>query len=367
METDEAVRPCWMEIDLGALAHNVGVLRSRLGPETHIIAALKGDAYGHGIGPVAQCLARCDIHSLATGSLRDALAIREAGVELPILMFAGPLPEGMPELLAHGLTPTVHDWTSAQGVSRAATKPTSVYLKVDSGLGRLGVPLADALDFIRRLKELDHIVLEGVYTHLTFHDAAGREWARERFAAFDVFLEKLAAEGIEVPVTQALASTGLLAGVESCANAVCPGGILYGMSPVSADIAVFGSYRPVVKAIKSRIIHIGTPGAPARVGVAPIGLADGYVSHRPDSSPYALLAGRRAPVWGVSLEYLSLDLSDFPDARVGDEIVLLGRSGDSDEEILLGDIASWQGSAQHAVLMAFEGRLRARYLDTSRS
>ncbi len=119
---------------------------------------LKGDAYGHGIGPVAQCLARCDVHSLATGSLRDALAIREAGAELPILMFAGPLPEGMPQLLAHGLTPTVHDWTSALAVSRAATQPTRVYLKVDSGLGRLGVPLAEALDFIRRLRELDRIV-----------------------------------------------------------------------------------------------------------------------------------------------------------------------------------------------------------------
>ena len=351
-----------MEIDLGALEHNVGVLRARLGPKTHIIAALKADAYGHGIGPVAQCLARCNVHSLATGSLRDALAAREAGVDLPILMFAGPLPEGMPQLLAHGFTPTVHDWTSARAIARAASKPTGVYLKVDSGLGRLGVPLADALDFVRRLKELDDIVLEGIYTHLTFHDAAGREWARERFAAFDAFLEKLDAEGIEVPITQALASTGLLAGLESRANAVCPGSILYGMSPLSEDIAASGSYRPVVQAIKSCIIHVGPREAAACVGVAPIGLADGYLSHRPGSAPYALLSGRRVPIRGVSLEYISLDLSDFADARVGDEIVLLGRSGE--EEILLADIARWRDSAPHEALMAFEGRLRARYVDS---
>jgi alanine racemase len=96
------------------------------------------------------------------------------------------------------------------------------------------------------------------------------------------------------------------------------------------------------------------------VGVAPIGLADGYLSHRPDSAPYALLGGRRVPIRGVSLEYISLDLSDFADARVGDEIVLLGRS--SGEEILLADIARWRDCAPHEALMAFEGRLCARYV-----
>ncbi len=96
------------------------------------------------------------------------------------------------------------------------------------------------------------------------------------------------------------------------------------------------------------------------MGVAPIGLADGYLSNRPGSAPYALLGGRRVPIRGVSLEYLSLDLEDIADARVGDEIVLLGRSGD--EEILLDDIASWRGTALHEALMSFEGRLRARYV-----
>ena len=138
MEIAEAVRPSWMEIDLAALVHNVAVLRSKLAPDTRIIAALKGDAYGHGIGPVARALAKCGVESLATGNLRDARAIRAAGVELPILMFAGPLPEGMPELLGHGLTPTVHDWTSARAVSDAAKSPTGVFVKVDCGLGRLG-------------------------------------------------------------------------------------------------------------------------------------------------------------------------------------------------------------------------------------
>lgn len=359
----EAVRPCWIEIDLGALAHNVAVLRRGLAPGTRIIAALKGDAYGHGIGPVARRLVDCGVETLATGNLRDARAIRDAGVDAEILMFAGPLPEGIPALLEAGVTPTVHDWTSARAVSDAAPRPTRAYVKVDSGLGRLGVALPDALDFISRVRELENVVVHGVYTHLSFSDAAGVAWARERYAAFDALLEALARRGVDVPVTQALASSALLAGLSSRANSVCPGALLYGMSPVSADVAVAGDYRPVVRAIKARLIQVGEPkdpNRPARVGVVPIGLADGYQKLRPGARGSALLHGRRVPIQAVSLEYVVLDLSDFDGARVGDEVVLVGDSGG--ERIGLEELAGWQESPPHATLMAFEGRLRARYV-----
>jgi alanine racemase len=353
-----------MEIDLSALAHNADTLRSRLAPGTRIIAALKGDAYGHGIGPVARRLADCGVETLATGNLRDAQAIRAAGVDNEILMFAGPLPEGMATLLEAGLTPTVHDWTSARAISSAAKQPTRVYVKVDSGLGRLGIGLGAAREFVHRVRELDNIVVHGIYTHLSFHDKAGVEWARERYAAFDALLVALEEDGLEIPVTQALASSALLAGLESRANAVCPGGLLYGMSPVDKDVAIAAEYRPVVSAIKGRLIHVGEPGdplKPARVGVVPIGLADGYLAVQPASGAYVLHGGQRVPLKGVSLEYIVLDLSDFESARVGDEIVMLGESGS--ERIGLEQFASWQGAAPHASLLAFEGRLAARYLE----
>jgi alanine racemase len=363
VEIEEAVRPSWMEIDLAALAHNVRTLRSNLVAGTQIIAALKGDAYGHGIAPVARCLAACGVESLATGSLRDASAIREAGVDLPILMFAGPLPEGIPALIDRELTPTVHNWTSALAVSNAAKQPTGVYIKVDSGLGRLGVPLSDARHFVHQVSELANVRVDGVYTHLSFHDEAERDWARERYAAFDALLDALDTDGIDIPVTQALASAGLISGLSSRANAVCPGSLLYGMCPVDEDIAVTSGYRPVVRAIKSRLIHIGEPGDPrhpARVGVVPLGLADGYQKIKAEAAAYALLAGRRVPIRGVSLEYIELDLSNFDKARVGNEVVLMGESGS--EQILMSDIASWQGLSLHAVMLSFEGRLPARYL-----
>jgi alanine racemase len=359
LDADEAVRPSWMEIDLGALVHNAETLREQLGPDKRVIAALKGDAYGHGIGPVARCLARCGIHSIATGSYVDAQAVRSAGVDLPILMFAGPLPAGMGRLLEHGLTPTVHDETSARAVSAAATAPAKVFLKVDVGLRRLGVPVADALAFVRWLCELPNIELEGIYTHLTFNDAAGREWARERLAAFDALLVAVEAAGIRVPVTQALASAALLAGLTSRANAVCPGSLLYGISPVAEEVSGFGGYRPVACAIKSRLIQVRSATGGGRAGVIPLGLADGYRPPRPDAEPRALLGGVSVPITGVSLEYIGLDLGRVPNAAVGDEVVLLGESGSL--RITLADIAAWQGAPPHEVLMGFEGRLRARY------
>lgn len=362
-DLDLAVRPSWMEIDLRALAANAQTLREQLGPEKHIIAALKGDAYGHGIGPVAACLAQCGIHSIATGSFDDALAVRAAGIELPILMFAGPLPAGMPRLLAHGLIPTVHDETSAQAVARAAEKPTKVYLKVDAGMGRLGVQLSDGLEFVRRLSALPNIELEGIYTHLTFKDAAGRDWARQRYAEFDALLLAVEDAGFHVPVTQALASAALLSGLESRANAVCPGSLLYGISPVPPEISGFGGYQPVACAIKSRLIHIRPATAGGRGGVIPLGFVDGYRPASSGAKPCALLHGRRVPISGVSLEYIELDLENFSDASVGDEVVLLGESGD--ERITLADLSRWQGAPPHEVLMGFEGRLRARYREAA--
>ncbi|MGI9333031.1 MAG: alanine racemase [Gammaproteobacteria bacterium] len=371
-ETDDAVqaaRPSWVEFDLEALAHNYRTLRAHIGPEPHIIAALKANAYGHGAVPVARCLARYDVHSLATGSVEDALAIRNAGIERPILMFGGALPQDMHALVRHGLTPTVYNLAGAEAVSRAATERTAVYVKVDAGLGRLGVPLPDALDFIRHLRTLDKLVLEGVYTHLSFHDAAGRDWSRARLAGFDELLEALDAAGIEVPITQAIASSGLLCGLPSRANAVCPGHLLYGVSPVADDVAAIDPYRPVLKAIKSRLIHVGPikagmrdagPQAPRRVGVIPLGLVDGYRPISARSAACALIAGRRVAIKAVSLEHISLDLSDLDQAEIGDEVVLLGASGG--ETITLADIAHWQGTRPHHVLMAFDRRLRARYL-----
>ena len=371
----EAVRPNVAEFDLSAIRHNMRALRAISGPEIKYIAALKANAYGHGAAAVARTLADDgDTFALATGSFEDALAIRSAGVELPIMMFGGALPEAAPLLLAHDLMPTVYDRDGARAASQAgreAGKTVSVYVKVDAGLGRLGVPLPDALEYLRELERLPNLRVEGVYTHLSFYDEAERDWARSRMRAFDGFLGDLEAAGIEVPVTQALASSCMVSGLTSLGNAVCPGHLLYGVPSVAPAVADTSAFRPVLRAIRSRIIHAGPPKAgmrglperetPSRIGVIPLGLADGYRPAAAGRTAFALVEGARVPVRGVSLEHVTLDLSARPAAGVGDEVVLLGESGG--ESITLADLADWQGVRLHHVLMSFDRRLPARYGD----
>ena len=371
----ETVRPNVAEFDLAALRHNMRALRAISGPDIKYIAALKANAYGHGAAPVARALADDgDTFALATGSFEDALAIRESGVDLPIMMFGGALPEAAPLLLAHGLMPTIYDLDGARAVSgagAAAGKTASVYIKVDAGLGRLGVPLPDALAYIREVQRLPGLRVEGVYTHLSFFTEAERDWARDRMLEFDRFLADLEAAGIDIPVTQALASSCMVAGLTSRGNAVCPGHLLYGVPSIAPSVADTSAFRPMLRSIRSRIIHAGPPKAgmrglpaadtPSRIGVIPLGLADGYRPAIPGRTASALVDGTRVPIRGVSLEHITLDLSQRPDAGVGDEVVLLGESGG--ESITLADLAEWQGTRLHLVLMAFDGRLPARYVD----
>ncbi|MGE0120979.1 MAG: alanine racemase [Dongiaceae bacterium] len=369
---NEPCRPLWADIDLTALAHNLALVR-RLAGRRRLIASVKANAYGHGVVTIARELARLGVDILWTGSSDEALAIRAAGIDARILLFGGYLPGDIPVLLRHGLTPTIYDRAGAQAVSAAAAGPTPVYLKVDSGLGRLGVPVADAGELVAEIAALPRVVIEGIYTHLPFGDAAGRDEARMQAETFASLLRRLAAQGIDPPVTQVWASSGLLAQLPDACNAVCVGHLLYGLSPVSREVASAGELRPVMRAIKTRLIHVvhRSAGAAqagayglrnARVtGVVPLGLGDGMRNAVAGQSMSMLVRGRRAPVLGVSLEHTTLDLTGIESAQVGDEAILVGRSDGLANSFR--DLARWFGCGELEALMTFSGRLQTLQID----
>ena len=359
-----AERPSWVEIDLDAMLHNLSLIREAA-QGAHIIAALKADGYGHGAAAVARCLSKQGIHSLATGSLDDARAVRAARIDLPILLFGGPLPETYPDLVREGFTPTVYDRAGGEAVSAAGVKDAPFYIKVDCGLGRLGVRLEEALPFIQWAATLPNAKLAGLYTHLPFADAEGMAWSQMRIEKFDELLIAVESAGVRIPVTQALASAGLLAGLRSRANAVCPGHLLYGLSPVTPSLVRAEAFRPVLAALKSQLIHVNRLGAGSlrtgveRIGVLPLGVSDGFGVIASGQEAYGLVGKNRAPILGVSLEHMTLDLSDCPDAAVGNEVVLLGPG--SNGTITLTELAQWQGLRPHQVLCAFDGRLASKH------
>jgi alanine racemase len=363
------VRPVSLEVDLDALRANYMALRGMVPSETKLIASVKANAYGHGVAGVGRVLADLGAYALATGRFEDALALRAAGVRSKILLFACQLPEASGQLLASDVIPTVYNLETARAVSDSATAPTAVYVKVECGLGRFGVDLGEAADFVQEVAALPNVVVEGLYTHSPFDDAAGRTWAVERLVEFRALRDALAEAGLQIPITQALSSAGVVAGLDDLGcTAVCPGRLLYGLAPVTPDVADCGEFRPVLRAIKTKLIHIaqhplsrsaGMSGrdqflAGATIGVVPLGLIDGY---RPARAGVAemLVHGRRAPVLRTSLEATTLDLTDVPNATLGDPVLALGEDGR--ERITLDDLATWQDTSALEVLTAFSERM----------
>ena len=371
-------QPSWMEVDLDALDNNVSEVRRRVGPTVKMIASVKANAYGHGVVPVARRLVAGGVQMLATGSFRDAVALRKAGIETPILMFGTSLPSVLPEFVELGLTPTVHNAEMVDAAAAHAQRPLSVFIKIDCGFGRLGIPLRDARRFVVDTARQSRIEVTGLYTHLPFFDKAGYEWASERISKFDDLVAALARDGLTIPITQARASAAIVTGIEDHCTAVCPGGILYGNSPVKG-LGDMSGFRPVMASVRSRLIHIShgagdrTPGYEgiyaARVkgatGVVPFGRNDGYRAAVAGKTAYMLLGGVKVPVLGVSLEHCVLDLSAVDDPQIGGEVVIMGRSGRA--AITHQRIAEWWGMGVNDVLMMFNDRIMQRFLPAASS
>ena len=374
------VHPGWAVYDLDRLRTNLAAIRRRIGSDRACIAALKANAYGHGAVPVARALDGEGLAAFMTGSFDEACRLRAEGLGTPVVMFAGALPSGMADLVGAGLVPTVVDRASAEAAARAAPPGESVpvYVKVNTGLGRLGVPLDAAESFLGALAAMTGLEVRGLYTHLPFGDAGGRDWAEQRLAAFDALLARLAARGLAPPVTQARASACVAAGLSDRANAVCVGHLLYGLSPFAdASLADLSAYRPVLAEVGSRLIQVsdhpqgsdiaigGSYGIRygRRTGVAPVGVAQGLVRPVAGSRPQALIRGRRAPILAMSLEHLVLDLTNIEDAAVGDVVWLLG--GEGDAAIGLDELATWFGTTALDAVMALSGRLTVHYRDTA--
>jgi alanine racemase len=360
-------RPNAMQIDLDALEANLAQVRNRIRPGTAIIASVKANAYGHGIVPVAHRLAAAGVEVLATGSFADAAAMRDAGIGTPILMMGGALPAAMPDLLRRELIPTVHNRELADAIGACGGRCTPVYVKVDCGLGRLGVPLRDARSFVLELARRPALEIAGLYTHLSFSDAAGRDWARERIARFDDLVAALAKDGLTIPMTQARASAALLAGLEDGCTAVSPGSLLYGVSPVRG-LGEIAALRPVMACVRTHLIQVSERAADdggryatlaqGALGVVPFGRVDGQRAPKFGSGAHMLLDGAPAPILGVSLEHTVLDLARVPAPKVGQPVIVMGRSGDA--AITVEQIARWQGVGVLDVLMTLNERVPRR-------
>ena len=370
--TTSPLRPTTLTIDLDAAAHNVRAVRQLIGAERKLFAVVKADGYGYGASEMGIVFLRSGADYLAVADLAEGVRLRGNGITAPILVYPNSLPERAAETLGHGLIPTLVDLEAAQAYSRMATRPCEIFVKIDVGLERLGVPAEQAAKTILAMLELPHLRLGGICAHPHSEvgsDPAYADWQLGRFTAV---VDELEARGVRVPVRLSAATPWVLRFPHTYLNAVDPGRMLYGMVFPGETPPV--PLRSTFRAFTTRVIAIKelTPRerfaaeapfpvqAPMRLGVIPVGSADGM---RWLNAGRVLVRGRAAPIIASpSLEHTRIDLTAVPDARVGDDVVIIGRQGDL--EITQAEVAKRHGLGLHHIATTVGPRVARVYLSS---
>ena len=362
------LRPSTLEIDLDAAADNLRAVRRLVGPERKLFAVIKADAYGYGAAEMGAVFMRHGADYLAVADLAEGVRLRRRGITTPILVYPNSLPAAAADTLAHGLIPTLVDLDAARAYSDAATGPCEVFVKIDVGLERLGVPAELAVKTILTMLELKHLRLGGMcaHPHGEVDDPAYADWQLGRFTNV---IDELEARGVRVPIRLLAATPFVMRFPHTYLNAVDPGRMLYGITFPGETPPV--PLRPTLRALTTRVIALKELAprerfadrapfpvtAPMRLGVMPIGTADGL---RWLHANRVLVRGGAAPIVGSpSLEHTRIDLTGVPDARVGDEVVIIGRQGDL--EISPAEIASRHGIGLHHVATTVGPRVARVY------
>jgi alanine racemase len=364
------LRPTTLEIDLDAAAANVRAVRQLVGPGRKIFAVVKADGYGHGAAELGAVFVANGADALAVADLGEGIRLRRRGIVTPILVYPNSLPEAAPDVIAHALIPTLVDLDGARAYAEAATGPCNVFVKVDVGLERLGVPAEQAVKTVTAMLELPRLRLAGLCAHPHVPDGADPAYAEWQLGRFTAVVDELQARGVPVPTRLLAASPFVLRFPQTYLNAVDPGRMLYGITFPGETSPV--PLRPTLRALTTRVIALKelTPRerfaelapfpltAPMRLGVIPIGSADGVAWLH---AGRVLVRGRIAPiVAGPSLEHTRIDLTEVPDARVGDEVVIIGRQGDA--EITAAEVARRHGLGLHHVATTVGPRVARVYM-----
>jgi alanine racemase len=366
-------RPTMLEIDLDAAAHNVRAVRELVGPDRKVFAVIKAGGYGFGAAEMGAVFARNGADWLAVADLTEGIRLRLRGITTPILVYPNSLPSAAADTLAHNLVPTLVDLDSARAYSEAATGPCDIFVKIDVGLERLGVPAEQAVKTIRAMLDLPHLRLGGICAHPHADHGDDSSYADWQLARFTGVVDELEAQGVRVPVRLLAATPFVLRFPHTYLNAVDPGRMLYGVILPGETSPV--PLRPTLRALTTRVIALKelTPRerfadrapfpvtAPMRLGVVPIGSADGMLWL---NAGHVLVRGHSAPIIGSpSLEHTRIDLTGVPDAAVGDEVVIIGRQGDL--EITPAEVASRHGLGLHHVATTVGPRVARVYVSAS--
>lgn len=363
-----AMRPTWVEISLDAWRRNLRAVQARLPRGSALVPVLKADAYGHGAVRLSRIANEEGIRLIATALLEESLEIRHALPDQPLLVF-GPLESSAVDLaidrnIIMGITGPeslriVHERVTAGG--RIAT----VHLKLDSGMGRMGLIESDLPYAIEVLRDNPRVRLGGIYTHLATADEIDNPALQRQLERFERMLAILRAHGIEAPLTHSANSPATFRGIVREGDYARAGMLLLGgevteqrgsrLEPVLRWRTVIARLKQIAAGESVGYGLTWTASRPAWIATLPVGYADGYdrlLSNRAD----VLVRGQRAPVVGrVSMDLVTIDVTDVPGVSVGDEVVLLGKQGA--DEIPAEELARLTGTIAYEVFCMISSRV----------
>lgn len=357
------------EIDLNALALNLKVVKQKA-KNSDILAVVKANAYGHGAVHISRQLIQHGISKLGVAFTSEAIALRESGIDSPIVVFFDR--DNVHECFQYNLTPVVYDFNTAKRISAEACKRNrtiAIHIKVDTGMGRVGLNIHRALKEISNIASLQNITLEGLMSHFSEADLGDKDFANLQMSNFNSLARALKQKNIYFTYCHIANSAAVLSMPDAHLSMVRPGIMLYGY----AYPGVTGLQH--VLSLKSKVLHLKKvpPGTPISYGrtfitkrkstiaTIPIGYADGY-SRKLSNNGEVLINGRRAPVAGrVCMDTTMVDVTDIPNVSYKSDVVLIGKQGN--ERITAEDIANRTGTIPYEVLTSIGQRVKRIYTE----
>lgn len=374
----EALRPAWVEVNLSNLDYNIKQIQEKIGGR-EMIGVIKADAYGHGAVKVAEILRQNGCKTFAIATLHEAVTLREAGATERIIVLGLTPDMYFDTVLDYDITPVVCDSDNAQCLNECAKakgKTVEILIAVDTGMGRIGY-LADDLDFaindVKKINELSNVKILGMFSHMATADAFDKTFSHGQEDKYNKFYEALKANGIEMPF-KTLANSASIMEIPSVYFDACrPGIILYGLYPSDEVDRKELNIRPVMQ-VKANIIHLKDvpenfsvgygrkfiSKRPSKIATLALGYADGY------PRPYSrygkvIVNGVIAPICGnICMDQCMVDVTDVPDVKVGDEVIIMGSDGIN--TVSADYIAKATGTINYEIACAFGQRLPKVYV-----
>jgi alanine racemase len=369
-------RPTWAEISLPALKHNYLTIRSHLGDTAQLMAVVKANAYGHGAVACARALEEVNADWFGVALVEEGIELRQSGITRPIFCLGGFWRGQAGEVIEHDLTPAIYRIDQAEDLNARAGglgRIVNFHLKVDTGMGRLGIRLDELAEFARALGRFDSAKLDGVLTHFAVADSATTDYTDSQIARYEEAVEILRDLGFNLSWRHMANSAGIHAYPQSHGNLARAGAAMYGLKRdvLSPRIEPFDT-RPVMS-LHSRIVMLktvsaGTPlgygltfttARESRIATIPIGYADG-LRRLHSNNGRVLIRGYFAPIVGrVSMDLTIVDVTDVPGADIGDEAVLIGEQNGL--RIYAEDLAEQIGTISYEIVTGISARVPRVY------